>query len=211
MSKEITIIVKWPSGEENTVSIDQLSQTKEVIDRIYPPNTLLLYPFLLMNGRILDLTLTLKGQDINDGDTLVIYEHNSTFLNNNQFNSTYSLEHKLDRQQELLNHKRMQILKTNDIIFSKIEGSLQEQEIYQELLRQHAKDYESHNMLHNHQNHFHSTVIPQKPSQINNQPLPISFPINSLDEMSDDGSDSNLDSFQQTHIITKQPCHEWSW
>ena len=75
----LTITLKWMNGKEMQVQVNELSPAKQILDLAYPANVLNMYPFLIINGRMLDLSLTVKSQNIKNGDTLVVYEHCQTF------------------------------------------------------------------------------------------------------------------------------------
>ena len=214
----INITVLWPNGMNTMVFIDQLSQTKDILDLVYPPNSLYLYPFLLFNGKILDLSLTLQSQGIQNGDTLVIYEHNSTFQPRN-FNS-YSrdpLNKQIQRDEELNYHKKMICLKKNDLTYTTIDNSLHSQEIYQQLLKSQHSEKEALEEIteENSLFLFNHTIVPDPPTKISSDPLPLFFPHHNYDEFDDeDNSNDELESFQRTNkgfLSNKQACHEWSW
>ena len=218
--KEITVNVIWPDGNTTKVTVPELSQTKAILDLVYPPNSLLLYPFLLYNGRFLDLTLTVKSQGIENNDTLVIYEHSTTF--NYPYNSPYfyqdPLEIEIARQQDLNNHKKLSALKRTDLSFANIDNAFKAQEIYQEILKEQNKqkeNYEQYLESNNLTKKSSPTVLPDKASEISSAPLPLFFEcqkVNEIDENENSETDSvSIDQENNNFYTNKQACHEWTW
>jgi len=75
----ICLVLGWSNGIRKKVMISELSQTKDIIDISYEGIEFYSYPFLIKNGKILDLCLTVKGNGIIDGDFIVVFEHKQTF------------------------------------------------------------------------------------------------------------------------------------
>ena len=218
--EKITVNVMWPSGMNMKVSVPELSQTKVIFDLVYPENSLLLYPFLLYDGKILDLTLTLKSQGIKNDDTLVIYEHSTTF--NKPDNSRYlyqdPFEMEIAREEDLNNHIKMSALKRSDLSFANIDNALKAQEIYQEILKEQKKEKDNFeqflatNIL---SNYSLPTILPEKPAEISSAPLPLFFhaePVNEVDEDENSETDSvSIEQSENNFYTNKQACHEWTW
>ena len=192
---QLNVTLRWIGGRETRVRVNELSPAKVLLDLSYQKNVLNLYPFLIFNGKLIDLSLTLKSQNIVDGDTLVVYEHSESF-----YEKMESPECEANYIDDIMNFTMLNMLKINDIALKKIETYKKANELYESIVREQEE----------HDDQFVDDVKtndPGKSTRFSSEPLPLFFSLKGRDNV----EPQNVDTLNRENCIAKQPFNGWIW
>ena len=208
MINEININVKWISGKSQKIKINILSIAKEIVDLCYIEKTFISYPFLLYKGKLLDLSVTIQSQRIQDNDIVVVYEHGVTFGDNNQQSITLlsKLDIPLIRNSPLgekINSLANEVLRLNDSKIWKLEEILRKK---LNNLKENQIRFENFDLLNL------PTIVPQKSIVPSIEPLPflnINTNNSDLEELDVQQEFNSIE--EASKFFEKQVINEWKW
>ncbi|OHT09881.1 hypothetical protein TRFO_04420 [Tritrichomonas foetus] len=199
MSRTITLDVLWTNGAKVVVQIPEIAPVKDVVELCYTDKTLFYYPFLIHKGRLLDLTLSLKFQNVENGDSLVVYEHRAMNRPPPKLEIT-NLDSKIYSVM-------LEALSLNDRFYHNIEMNQKTAILYQKLVPAATMTIE------NDLEYDPPTVIPQKKKEPSIKALPPL--IEKIDEYHEDEvNDENVPLFATIEEAGKyfaKHSIDWTW
>ena len=163
-------------------------------------------PYIIKNGKLLDLQLSLKIQGIVDGDKLSIYEPKSTSSEMDQPQITSFA----DKIKGLMN----EAIRLNDNAMSRLESQTKLYRTIQSLALSipEEDEYSEYDRM------FNKTIIPTKSDKPSTEAIPIkftqypSYPEFDDNEMSDLGLSSMFETIEQAgKYFSKHSVTEWAW
>jgi len=199
----------WQSGKKLVVEIDPLAQTKDVVDIAYHGINFLCYPFLIHNGSLLDLSMTLKTQGIKENDIMIVYEHSETFGNQEEQVLTKLLslgvtpKPKYSFSDDVCSLAN-EVLRINDSRYTMIEQILESDRSFLQKL----KSKETHD-----KNMSIPTIIPEKSQYPSMGPLV--FTPQEPKQYSNEEGKINISMFRNiedaARFFEKNTINEWKW
>lgn len=194
---DLTVIL--PNGRSVPVHIGPLSPAKEVVDMVYNDNSFSYYPFLIHDGHLLDLSLTLEYQGVQSGDTLVVHEHKA-------MKDSPSRNIDLTTFDEKVYSVMLEVLQIHDRFYESFESHKKAQIIYQKLYNSTISNESPHKSV---------TVIPDQKECASTDPLPMLEPEEQNELTDDDESDAYIVPFETIEeagkFFAKHPWNEWTW
>ena len=193
-SGEISLAVLWPGGASVFVRVHPMEQVKAVLDIVYRDRDCQFYPFVLHEGRLLELGLSLAFQGVTNNDVIVVYEHAGMWRREAPARESFEAK---------VYSVMSEALAVSDRIYRNFEGSAWAPLIYQTLraaqpVRRSVEDP-------------CKLVVPEKSEAVSTEPLPVLVE----EEGEEEDDECGLPAFDNIEEVgkffAKYPFSAWSW
>ena len=194
---KISLAVAWPRGASLIVKVHPFEPVKAVLDMVYKDSDFQCYPFVLHEGRLLDLGLSLAFQGVTNNDMIVIHEH-------------AAMKPVVEREFSSFDAKvysvMLEVMSLHDKAYHHVEGSRRGALVFQKLHQ--ARDDDEWAIRDQPE-----TVVTEKSDVISTEPLPML--LEEEEQPEEDFDNYEVPAFgsieEAGKFFSKHPFSEWSW